>query len=87
VSLPGSPFLSLYALIRLTIKDGTEAGRGVNKARGMPGLVRIKSVRRECSCSECEYGVSVVRAGELQKEGEMKLSPLYGTRQGKLTAA
>lgn len=61
VSLPGSPFLGLYVLIRLTIKDGTEASADVNKARGMPGLVRIKSVCRECSRSECEYGVSVVR--------------------------
>lgn len=53
VSLPGSPFLSLYVLIRLTIRDGTEASADVNKARGMPGLVRIKSVCGECSCSEC----------------------------------
>lgn len=52
----------------------------------MPGLARIKSVCRESSCSECEYGASVVRVGEQQKEGEMKLSSLYWTRQGKLTA-
>lgn len=86
VSLPGSPFLSLYVLIRLTIKDGTEASADVNKARGMPGLVRIKSVHRERSCSECEYGGCVVRVGEWQKEGAMKLRPPYWTRQGELTA-
>lgn len=62
-SLPGSPFRSLSVLIRLTIKDGTEESADVNKARGMPGLVRIKSVSRECSWSECEFGASVVRAG------------------------
>lgn len=46
----------------------------------------MKSVCRECSCSECEYGASVVRAEEWQKEGEMKLNPLYSARRGKLTA-
>lgn len=30
-SLLGSPFLSLYVLIRLTIKDGTEAGADADK--------------------------------------------------------
>lgn len=76
-SLPSPPFLGLYVLIRLSIKDSTEAGADINKARGKPGLVRIKSACRECSCSECEYGASVVRVGEQQKEGEVKLSRLH----------
>lgn len=46
----------------------------------------MKSVCGERSCPECEYGASVVRAQEWQEEGEMKLNPLYSTRQAKLTA-
>lgn len=62
VSLPGSPFLTLFVLIRLIIKDETAASADINKARRMPGLVRIKPACRECSCSECEDGVSVVKS-------------------------
>lgn len=60
VSLAGSPFLALYVLIRLTIRDSTQASADVNKARETPGLVRIKSVHHK-SRSECECWVSDVR--------------------------
>lgn len=73
-------------LLGFTIKDGTEAGADADKDRGMPGLARMESLCPECSCAECEYGASVVRAEEWQEEGEMKLNLLYSTCQGKLTA-
>lgn len=71
------PF-SLYGLIRLTIKDSTEAEQALTKT----GHARPGQNETVC-CSECEYGASVVRAEEWQEESQ---NPLYSTRRGKLTA-
>lgn len=75
VSLLGSPFLSLYVLIRLTMKDGSEAGADADKDGKCQA--RMKSVS-ECSCSECEYGASVVRAEEWLRWSWIPYTPLVG---------
>lgn len=84
VSLPGSPFLTLYVLIRLTIRDSTQASAEVNKARETPGLVRIKSVHHKCLFWMWIWGFCC-EGGTQDKDDEMRLSPLFWAGQGKLT--